>query len=117
MQAVTVTMGTGNRTPDLHSSQPPTSLVVCAESLDGLRAHGETRGVRGLSYMPMGSGQRRGGVGQKRGPNLWSLHSGCPYVCSTCAGLESFPPEPFGGLGRGQKRSSAPSDRRFLRPR
>src|SRR6266571_1996990 len=110
MQAVTVTMGTGNRTPDLHSSQPPTGRVVCAESLEGLRARGEARRARGLSYMPLGSGQRRGGVVHQRQPSLCSLNSVCPDVCSTCAGLEWLPADLCGALGRVQTRSSALSD-------
>src|SRR6266446_5883518 len=91
MQAVTVTMGTGNRATDLHSSQPPTGRVACAESPAGLRAHGDTRGVRGLSCMPMGGGQRRGGVVQQRHPNLRALNSVGPDACSTCTGLECLP--------------------------
>src|SRR5437867_1400988 len=57
MPAVTVTRGTGNRATALHSSQPPTGRVAGAGSPEGLRAHGQARGVRGLSCMSMGGGQ------------------------------------------------------------
>jgi len=99
MQAVIVTMGTGNRATAPYSSRSPTGRIACAESPGVLRAQGHVRWMRGTGHVAGGWTERMRRGRTAASPLCHDLNSVRPYACSALAGLERLQADLCRSLG------------------